>query len=783
MHRILLVLLLAGCPSAALSPDPDPSPEPETPAAPDHSVAEPTELMPEVWLVTSLNSDPIRDDLENGRFDMPVEGETDGITWTAVAPDESGVLGEFPSSVVYAAALVDLPETGGLFAAADRAWSVWLEDRPQPANVYGGLNLPVPLTGSPGERMVVLRGFGGRGANRIKLWTTPDPVHLNLGDLTWPHLVHNDPTERWLGVPTLNFSEGPVLDLVAEVVEDDHWQSSQEVFEALPTGATTQVPFLLLPKEGWSYEAPAEGEDAPTIAVTLRLTAPAWERPYETSIELEVVAEGATYQRTFKSPLDGSIQYYGVVPPSNFDPSTGYAAVLSLHGAGVGALGQARSYSQRDWNYVFATTNRRPFGFDHEEWGRFNDLATLDDARSVFNIDDTRTYLSGHSMGGHGTWHVGVTTPGRFALVGPSAGWESFYSYGGSTRPTGALSRSRAHSDTLVYLENLARRTAYIIHGDADDNVPISEGYRMRTALLEYTDQVTMHVEPGAGHWWDGDVSVGVDCVDWQPMFDMMAELTVDPLETDFYFRSAGAHYNPDHSYVRLQSSETPWEDIELQSEETDVGLALTTTNARSLEIDGAGLRGRGFEVISVDGVDHDLPDGPLWIGPTEGKTADQHGTFNQVFRRPFCFVYDEAGSEYAEFAAYMISSWSLIGNGSACSVPVAELTETLRQERNLIWLGVDMAEIGDAATLPLSWDDESFTLGDDRFTTSALLFVFPRGEHLDAAMVSAPGQEELLLTVVPWSSRAGLPDYHMFSSFGGVRSGFFENDWSYVEP
>ena len=397
----------------------------------------------------------------------------------------------------------------------------------------------------------------------------------------------------------------------------------------------------------------------------------------------------------------------------------------------------------------------------------------------MFHIDDTRTYLTGHSMGGHGTWHVGVTTPGRFALVGPSAGWESFYTYGGSARPTGPLARSRAHSDTLVYLGNLAKRTGYIIHGDADDNVPIAEGYRMRAAMLEYTDQVTMHVEPGAGHWWNGDVSPGADCVDWQPMFEQMQGLTVDPLETDFAFVSAGPHYNPDHSYVRIQSSETPWEDVVLVSEEGADGLVLSTSNARSLEIDGEGLRSRGFDAITVDGVQHDLPDGPLWIGPTTGKRADQHGTFNQVFRSPFCFVYDEAGSEYAEFAAYMISSWSLIGSGSACSLPVAELTDALRQERNLIWLGVSPGDIG--VPLPFDWDEESVTVGEDTFFTAGLLFVFPNGDRLNAAMVTTPGEEELLLSVVPWSSRSGLPDYYLWSSFGQMASGFFQPDWSYI--
>ena len=45
-----------------------------------------------------------------------------------------------------------------------------------------------------------------------------------------------------------------------------------------------------------------------------------------------------------------------------------------------------------------------------------------------------RTYLTGHSMGGHGTWHLGVTFPDRFAAIAPSAGWISMWSYAGARR-------------------------------------------------------------------------------------------------------------------------------------------------------------------------------------------------------------------------------------------------------------------------------------------------------------------------------------------------------------
>ena len=46
--------------------------------------------------------------------------------------------------------------------------------------------------------------------------------------------------------------------------------------------------------------------------------------------------------------------------------------------------------------------------------------------KQAFAHDPTQVYLSGHSMGGHGTWHVCLSTPTEFAVIGPSAGWSHF---------------------------------------------------------------------------------------------------------------------------------------------------------------------------------------------------------------------------------------------------------------------------------------------------------------------------------------------------------------------
>src|SRR5262249_27782755 len=159
-----------------------------------------------------------------------------------------------------------------------------------------------------------------------------------------------------------------------------------------------------------------EGRDAPLDTVTLKL---------------RVRQPGQSHKRTFVSDIDGSVQYCAVQParPPAPVPGPALALVLTLHGAGVEAIGQADAYAGKTWAHIVAPTTRRPFGFDWEDWGRLDALEVLEVARASLKTDPRRTYLTGHSMGGHGTWHVGVTFPDRFAAIAPSAGWVSFASY------------------------------------------------------------------------------------------------------------------------------------------------------------------------------------------------------------------------------------------------------------------------------------------------------------------------------------------------------------------
>ncbi|MCK7483620.1 MAG: hypothetical protein M0C28_46310 [Candidatus Moduliflexus flocculans] len=88
------------------------------------------------------------------------------------------------------------------------------------------------------------------------------------------------------------------------------------------------------------------------------------------------------------------------------------ALVLTLHGASVEGIGQARAYKPKDWAVIVGA---RPTAVLTDSTGRIGAGSTR--SRSwprptrLFGTDPARTYLTGHSMGGHGTWQIGATRP------------------------------------------------------------------------------------------------------------------------------------------------------------------------------------------------------------------------------------------------------------------------------------------------------------------------------------------------------------------------------------
>ena len=757
----------------------DLEPEDLGPPPPVAEPVDPVPVEPPVWLVTyakGSEDDKVGEALDMGLFVMP-DGpgyDANGVEWLEREAGDKGKMGFAGYGIFYAAVSVDLEAGENLIVRADKFYQVYVNGDAQPGDPYTSRKHRTPGAGKEGANYVIAMAYSAINDPEIELFKTTAELHFNLLDLTSAHPRPGDTSARWLGVPVLNLTDHPVRKVTARVLESDFHHATEIDYPSFSPASVTQVAFALEPRK-----APEAADEI--IPVTVRIESNYLEWSYEQVIELTSVGEDAAYKRTRRSAVDNSVQYYGVRPATAPAPTEGHAMLLSLHGAGVQAIGQANSYGGKEWIVQVAATNRRPFGFDWEEWGRLDGVETLDDAMEHFGSDPTRVFVSGHSMGGHGTWQFGVHLPGRFAVVGPSAGWSSFYSYGGSTPPTGAFARARASSFTLNYVSNLAHRAVYVIHGDADDNVPISEAYLMQEAVEPVAEEFYFHIQPGAGHWWDGDAAPGADCVDWPPLFELMQETTLDPFELDFEYTTPSPWINATHSYVTLRSQLDPYEDSRIESVPDGPEVELTTYNLRSMVLDGAALGEKGVTKLVVDGQAVALADSDIEWGPQGGKNEAVQGPFNQVFHRPFCFVYPSSGSEsYQRYASYLISTWNIIGNGHGCALPLDKLTQAIRTEYNIVYVGIERAKVPVPEGITFDWNATNIVIDGKEIPDAALLFVFPEKGHLSAALVTTEGAEHMLFWHQPFSSRAGLPDYVGWTYGGAYAAGFFDADWNY---
>ena len=444
--------------------------------------------------------------------------------------------------------------------------------------------------------------------------------------------------------------------------------------------------------------------------------------------------------------------------------------------------------------FVVAPTNRRPYGFDWEDWGRLDAIEVLELAQRTFETDPQQTYLTGHSMGGHGTWHLGVTFPDRFAAIAPSAGWISMWSYAGARRTTPAspinelMNRALGPSDTLALSRNLARLGVYILHGDADDNVPVGQARRMRQALGEFHPDFAYHEQQGAGHWW------GNACVDWPPLFAFLSDHKIPAADQ---VRKIDFHHGKPSGFIprplacdRVAAQGTGAKQGRISSSNPERRrFSGTTENVGRLALEvGRALpdpKATGPILIELDG--QELPpvsltsassagNQTIWLSRNGGKwsvsqTAPlssrkgpaRQGPFKDAFRNRFVLVFGTKGTPEE-------NAWSLArarfdaetfwyrGNGSVDCVSDASFLDSGRQEefrdRSVILYG--NAENNAAWTVllaesPVQVSRGQLKLGQRTISGDdlACLLIRPRpgSDRASVAAVSGTGMIGLRLT------------------------------------
>jgi len=220
-----------------------------------------------------------------------------------------------------------------------------------------------------------------------------------------------------------------------------------------------------------------------------------------------VAADPRVQGRSYTFPETGVEVPYALFVPEGYDASRPSPLIIALHGLGrpydwmMGYDGFI-DFAQRG-GYIVAS----PLGYHPRGWygsrgpgipagaagegdealppnlGELSEkdvMNVLEIVRGEHNVDPNRVYLWGHSMGGAGTYHLAARYPDLWAGI--------------------AVAAPAPRSEAIDEIERFRDVPTLVLHGDADQTVPV-QGSRTWVARMAELGMQHVYVEvPGGDH-------------------------------------------------------------------------------------------------------------------------------------------------------------------------------------------------------------------------------------------------------------------------------------------
>jgi len=206
------------------------------------------------------------------------------------------------------------------------------------------------------------------------------------------------------------------------------------------------------------------------------------------------MAEEKQQAKSFKAKITRTVSAdYLLYLPRDYDGKSRqrWPLILFLHGAGergsdlskVAVHGPPKLVKQgKDFPFIIVS----PQCPANQHWDNDVLLALLDDVEAKYKVDKSRVYLTGLSMGGYGSWSLGLAHPGRFAAIAPICG-------GGDP-----IVLHLAGPKNAAAIKSLG---VWAFHGAKDPVVPPAESERMADGLRKFgCKEVELTIYPEAQH-------------------------------------------------------------------------------------------------------------------------------------------------------------------------------------------------------------------------------------------------------------------------------------------
>ena len=831
----LLTLLVVGLSSLAARAAEIPvgtPPEPEDTTRVAEPAIDPASLPSEIILRDFLVIDPVGtygraplhiDRLEaalvRGNWRPPQAGDT--ITsplgtiekWEPALADVDGALANSALRGGYAATTVDSPAERVMLLEAQGHGTCWINGEPRAGDPYftGRLLLPVQL--KKGTNHFLFHVGSGELVARLVAPKAGD--FLDLRDNTLPDLIQGE-SDTWRGsIVCVNASAETLRDLFLEAALPEQPSQAGPVTSIVPL-TTRKLMFVL------RGQAPGD-RDKVEVEVKLMQGKPGEARQLDAvKLALEIKQPGELYQRAFVSQIDGSAQLYAIQPAATSDEDV--ALLVSLHGAAVEAADQARLYPRLSWAHVIAPTNRRPYGFDWEDWGRIDALEALSDAQARLKPNPRRVVLSGQAMGGHGALHLGVCYPDKFAAVAPSAGWISFATYGGLPRSNdpsdmeNMLFRATGQSDTLKLFKNLQSLGVYAQQGVDDDVVPVAQARLMRSELALFHPNFAYREVEGADHDWSETALASPVLLEF-----LRGQTTPDSRsvrQIAFGVANPGVASSAHWLTVEAQEQQFHPSETQIHYEPNQRQFIGTTKNVARLSLDVSHVEPRKPLNITLDGQKLGPLSWPagtprIWLArqdqrwksttqsPYSQKGPHRYGAFKDALRNNVLFIHGTRGTPEENAwslakARYDAETFAYRGNASVEIVADEDFNPRGQPDRNVILYG--NADTNGAwpallSTCPVQARRGQLTIGSrpEQGENLACLFIRPRPGSNTASVGVVTGTSLAALRATNrlryFVSGIAYPDLFVFAAEALEKGesevrlgGFFGLNWSLEE-
>ncbi len=302
---------------------------------------------------------------------------------------------------------------------------------------------------------------------------------------------------------------------------------------------------------------------------------------------------GESVVRGYRSRLDGSVQPYVVTFPADYGTNKHktYRTDVVLHGRDKALTEVSFLYNHRgrpapkeqDWVQI-------------DVYGRGNNAYRWAGEADVFEavdnflamerqlkrgqlLDPARVVLRGFSMGGAGTWHLGLHHPDRFCVLGPGAGFTTTHGYVKDLPEKLPPYQEACLTiyDAVDYAENAADVPVVAYGGDKDPQLQAARNIEAR--LKPAGIPMTLLVAPGLGHAFPAE---------WRQKAEAEYAKYAARGRPDYpphvHFETYTLKY-PGCDWVEILGLDNHYQRALVDAKRVEDGLAVQTANVRALHL------------------------------------------------------------------------------------------------------------------------------------------------------------------------------------------------------